>query len=88
MIRAVQVLSKVSLENMNALYPKASMLNHSCRPNTRPVIDAQYSMKVVALEDIAAGDEITTSYVGPFHTTLQRREMLKMGKCFDCDCKR
>ena len=84
----MQVLSKVSLENMSALYLRASMLNHSCRPNTRPVIDAGYVMKVVALEDIAAGEEVTTSYVGPFHTTLQRRGMLRMGKCFDCDCRR
>ena len=84
----MQVLSKVSLENMSALYLRASMLNHSCRPNTRPVIDAGYAMKVVALEDIAAGEEVTTSYVGPFHTTLQRRAMLRMGKCFDCDCRR
>ena len=45
-------------------------------------------MKVVAVDDIAAGTEITTSYLEPFLTTNQRRERLRVGKCFACDCKR
>ena len=52
------------------------------------MVDSAYEMRVVAVDDIAAGTEITTSYLEPFLTTNQRRERLRVGKCFACDCKR
>ena len=72
------------------VYTRAAMLNHTCRPNTRPVFHGtqERSMKVVAIEDIPIGQEITTSYLEPFYTTMQRRALLKRGKLFDCCCKR
>ena len=70
------------------LYIRAARLNHSCKPNTRPVFTADRSMNVMATDDIAKGQEITTSYLEPFYTTLQRRAILKRGKAFDCDCPR
>ena len=74
---------------MCGVYLRAAMINHSCRPNTRPVVDAEYAMKVVAVDDIEVCEEVTTSYVASsFHTTLQRRALLRRGKCFDCNCKR
>jgi hypothetical protein len=41
-----QVLSKATFSNMSALYLRAAMINHSCRPNTRPVVASDYAMKV------------------------------------------
>ena len=72
------------------VYTRAAMVNHSCRPNTRPIFrgKSDRTMSVIAIEDIEAGEEITTSYLEPFYTTMQRRALLKRGKHFDCCCKR
>ena len=45
-------------------------------------------MKVIATTDIEQGDEISTSYLEPFHTNLQRRAILLRGKSFECGCPR
>ena len=75
---------------VSGVYTRAAMVNHSCRPNTRPIFRGKTdrTMSVIAIEDIPAGQEITTSYLEPFYTTLQRRALLKRGKHFDCCCKR
>ena len=72
------------------VYTRAAMVNHSCRPNTRPIFHGKQerAMNVVAIDDISAGQEISTSYLEPFYTTLQRRALLKRGKLFGCSCKR
>ena len=72
------------------VYTRAAMINHSCRPNTRPIFHGKQirAMSVVAIDDISAGEEISTSYLEPFYTTLQRRAILKRGKLFECSCKR
>eukprot|EP00095_Tigriopus_kingsejongensis_P005974 maker-scaffold48_size466083-snap-gene-1.25 protein:Tk05974 transcript:maker-scaffold48_size466083-snap-gene-1.25-mRNA-1 annotation:"protein isoform a-like" len=48
-----QVLSKGVFETMSGIYPRASMLNHSCISNTRPIIVSDYGMKVVTTAKIA-----------------------------------
>lgn len=85
---AYQVLSKLTFETMSGLYPRAAMLNHACRSNTRPVVTSQFKMKVVTTEVIEKGMEIYASYVPPLYTTLQRRAILQRGKFFDCSCAR
>ena len=72
------------------VYTRAAMLNHSCRPNTRPIFrdSKERKMSVIAIDDISIGQEITTSYLEPFYTTMQRRAILKRGKLFDCSCQR
>lgn len=47
-----------SLEPMCGLYAAPAMINHSCRPNTRPAVAADYTMRVVAAEDIPKGREV------------------------------
>ena len=79
------VLSK-SGETLAALYALCSLLNHSCLPNARPIVAADNEMRIVSVEDIEAGHEISISYLDPFRTTLERRRILWMGKCFKCDC--
>ena len=32
---------------------QGSLLNHSCRPNTRPVFSSSHRMRVVATEDVS-----------------------------------
>ena len=72
------------------VYTRAARLNHSCRPNTRPIFrdSKERKMSVIAIDDISIGQEITTSYLEPFYTTMQRRAILKRGKLFDCICQR
>lgn len=85
-----QVLSKLTCDSLCGLYPKAALLNHTCyKANTRPLFSAnEYVMKIVAVDDIELGQDINTSYLGPFFTTLQRRAILKRGKSFECNCER
>ena len=75
---------------VSGIYTRAAMFNHSCRPNTRPLFRGcrDRTMSVVAIDDIQVGEEISTSYLEPFYTTMQRRALLRRGKLFDCSCKR
>ena len=52
------------------------------------LVSVDRSMSVIATEDIPKDSQITTSYMEPFYTTMQRRALLRKGKCFDCDCSR
>lgn len=72
--------------------------NHSCAPNARYEWDAVAGMmRLIALDDIAAGAEVTISYGAPFSidrrasvemrvTRAERRRRLHERFGFDCDC--
>ena len=86
---AFQVFSEQNHEVLSGLYYNAAMLNHTCaKANTRPSFGEKYEMKLIAIDDIEMGEEITTSYLEPFDTLTKRKAILRRGKCFDCDCKR
>uniref|UniRef100_A0A0W0F3H1 SET domain-containing protein n=1 Tax=Moniliophthora roreri TaxID=221103 RepID=A0A0W0F3H1_MONRR len=89
-------LSDPSLTPIGAcVSPLAALLNHSCDPNVVAVFPGVSSnenkkdeprMEVVALRDIAPGEEILTAYVD---TTLPRRlrqKALKETYFFTCRC--
>lgn len=70
------------------LYPRVSMLNHSCEPNIRVKFDKK-RLTVYADQDIKQGEEIFNCY-GPHYKLLRtsnRLKMLKKQYCFDCTCK-
>lgn len=76
-------------ESLNGIYVQASMLNHTCfKANSRPSFGSNYQMKIMATQDIEINTEITTNYLEPFHTNLQRRAILLRGKSFECCCQR
>uniref|UniRef100_A0A0K2V828 SET domain-containing protein n=1 Tax=Lepeophtheirus salmonis TaxID=72036 RepID=A0A0K2V828_LEPSM len=87
---AYEVLSPLTFESLMAVYLKSSLINHSCNRNTRTVFSKwpNYRLTVLSSKDILKDEEITISYLGPFHTTMQRQKILKRGKCFDCLCER
>lgn len=77
------------LKKLRAIYITTSMLNHSCKPNTRHIfLGEDYHLALIATMPIAKGDPITATYTQTFYGTLDRRRLLKINKCFDCNCER
>ena len=68
------------------LYELLSRANHSCRPNIRVLWDGDEAV-VVALRDIARGEELRVAYKpAAGFTTQERRERLQMHYNFVCRC--
>ncbi|EJD45641.1 SET domain-containing protein [Auricularia subglabra TFB-10046 SS5] len=66
-----------------------SRANHSCAPNTSFNWEWQkYQATYTALRDIAAGEEITVSYIDDKKPKSERRKELKEKYFFKCTCER
>lgn len=63
-------------------------MNHQCVPNVRYKFDDKQVMIVQAAKRIAKDEEIYTSYLQLFWSTLSRRLQLKATKDFMCSCPR
>ena len=64
-----------------ALYPQVALINHDCRPNVlnKDAVDLAtnvYRRIIVAARDIAAGEELVTTYVPLLADTATRRARL------------
>lgn len=73
----------------SAIYLLASMLNHSCQPSldvTFPRNDA--TLALVAARDVAAGEQLTVSYIDAGQGVAARREALRWAYGFVCACPR
>lgn len=73
----------------SGLFPHLALFNHSCTPNCGilypPTADNQQPrIKLVALRQIEAGEELTIGYVDPY--APGRRESLRKNFFFDCVC--
>ncbi|RVE47333.1 hypothetical protein evm_008014 [Chilo suppressalis] len=76
-------------KRLRAIYVTASMMNHSCKPNTRHIyLGDDYNLAVIATVPISKGEMITATYTQTLLGTLDRRKLLRTIKCFDCDCDR
>lgn len=72
------------------LYGTGCRLSHSCRPNCFRTVRPDGTLLVRATQDIAAGDELTISYLRPekmFSSAAERAQYLSEGYLFSCDCK-
>ncbi|XP_075229356.1 protein-lysine N-methyltransferase SMYD4-like [Lycorma delicatula] len=70
-----------------AIFPSASMMNHSCDPNIINSFSKEFLI-VQAVRDIPRNDEVFNCY-GPFYrrmNTKERKEVLKKQYFFDCLC--
>ncbi|XP_061718853.1 SET domain-containing protein SmydA-8 isoform X1 [Cydia pomonella] len=86
---AFDVRSPDGSKRLRAIYVTASMMNHSCKPNTRHIyLGDDYNMALIATVPISKGEPITATYTQSLWGTLDRRRHLKINKCFDCDCDR
>lgn len=63
-------------------------MNHQCVPNVRYKFDDKQVMVVQAAKRIKKDEEIFTSYLQLFWSTLSRRLQLKATKDFMCACPR
>ena len=72
----------------SALYPTVACANHSCAPNAEArFVHGTTRLRLVALRNIAAEEEITISYIDENETgsRMERREALRDYR-FVCDC--
>ncbi|KAI9494373.1 hypothetical protein BDB00DRAFT_818915 [Zychaea mexicana] len=72
------------------VYPITSLyVRHSCRPNTGAVYKRGVQL-LVALDDIAAGEPITLSYVDLLESKAERMQQLtqRFGPDYACHCAR
>jgi len=83
-----QVLSSGSAYTLSGLYPRVSLLNHSCVPNCRLVFRSDYSLQVVTSVRVRRGDTLCISYTPPFYSVIARNNILQRGKQFTCSCAR
>ncbi|KAF9420206.1 hypothetical protein BGZ94_009176 [Podila epigama] len=68
-------------------FPIGALFNHSCRPNAIVMYEGQVQV-VRALEDIAVGQEVCTSYVDNGVQRKERRLLLLEKYFFHCQCPR
>lgn len=72
-----------------AIFPKISILNHSCDPTIWNRFDGPY-LTIYASRDIAEEEEIFNCY-GPNFKLMsmpERQAALKQQYCFDCKCEK
>ena len=69
------------------LYPYASLINHSCSPTAVAVFTGR-EVSVRAIRPLAAGSEVTLSYIEVATPTSVRRRELKTTWFFECASSR
>lgn len=69
----------------SALDLVTAVINHSCDPNAFAFFDGR-RLYIRSLKTIAAGEEITISYLDPTITVCIRHEILQHEYFFDCRC--
>ncbi|KAJ7238271.1 hypothetical protein B0H12DRAFT_1025867 [Mycena haematopus] len=76
------------LPTHRGIFLNISRCNHSCGPKAKWQWDAtSFSLSLVALRPIQAGQEITVSYIAPTCSRAERRTKLKMMYNFSCRCE-
>ena len=84
--------------NLRAMYRTACIMSHHCRlpdreyffphcvfccrPNTRHTFDPDNSINIYSTRRIKKGETISATYTNSLWSTYDRREHLKMSKCF------
>ncbi|KAI1802921.1 SET domain-containing protein [Daldinia bambusicola] len=72
-----------------SLFTEVSRLNHDCRPTCAYYFDHRdFHHKVLAVRDIAEGEELTIAYYDPLQSHSTRQEKLQKEWGFKCSCQR
>ena len=87
-VNAFGISDKTLLRAGTGLYWPANLINHSCRPNAVAVFNGR-RMYIVPSRAIAAGDEITISYIDQGIEDVPTRKLtLEQEYFFCCECPR
>lgn len=81
------VRGNINLSYAYGFYPSISFINHSCAPNLGVVQDRRI-LRMHALHDIKAGEELNISYLELNRSTEVRRQHLMAEYNFFCLCPR
>lgn len=71
---------------LRGLYLEASLIAHDCRSNTHITVDDNFHLTVYASMPIKENDVIYFNYTSSLLGTAERREYLREGKYFECEC--
>ena len=71
-----------------ALFPRFSMLNHSCAPNCGFTYVNETDITVFTTQEVAPGDELTISYIERHAPVSARQADLRSRYNFTCACVR
>ncbi|XP_046469397.1 SET domain-containing protein SmydA-8 isoform X1 [Neodiprion pinetum] len=71
---------------LRGLYTKAALMAHNCRSNTHLTVDERDELAIYASVDIKKGATIYFNYTGSLLGSAKRRENLREGKYFECEC--
>lgn len=71
-----------------ALYYRASIFEHSCRPNLSKSFSDNNEIIFWSPNAIKVNEHLTISYTDVLWETSNRRHHLQQTKHFDCDCER
>ncbi len=86
-VEAGPVVSNNQYRLATAIYPAASMMNHSCDPT---VINSFHNRRLIvrAIKPVTSGGEVFNCYGPHFrrHSLPERQEMLRGQYHFTCDC--
>ncbi|XP_014224254.1 protein msta-like [Trichogramma pretiosum] len=72
---------------LRGLYATASIMSHECRGTACLAADESFSMTVYTAVPLARGQVVSFNYTSSLAGTLERREHLREGKYFRCDCR-
>ncbi|KAI8923318.1 hypothetical protein BC831DRAFT_471672 [Entophlyctis helioformis] len=80
-------MNAMKMERAVGLFELLPTINHSCAPNASIVFGLGGVARLVAMEPIAAGEELFVSYIDMFQARRKRQQELKTRFLFDCRCR-
>ncbi|KAK3874343.1 hypothetical protein Pcinc_020730 [Petrolisthes cinctipes] len=87
LLQVNHVPTKLPYNELQAIYPTASLLTHSCMPNTKPLFkDGKLILQ--ASDPIKQGQPITAIYTDILWGTRARRDHLRHTRLLSCSCRR
>jgi len=79
---------RLSYADIEALYPVACLIEHSCQPNVKLNYSKHFQLSIIAGRDIEEGEHLSIMYTHALWGTIARRDHLNITKKFWCCCNR
>ncbi|XP_012234310.1 uncharacterized protein [Linepithema humile] len=87
-VNAFQLRSPGALDGLllRGLYIEATLMAHDCRGNTHLSVDDNFQLTIYASVTIKEDEPILFNYTSSLLGTADRKEHLREGKYFECEC--